>query len=496
LLGHADRMLAKRPGHVPLPPPIPASTSRPSGFVELPPSMQRDAMPYEITHAINQAIPGTIKPASEEALPVIGHANTARKVLRGEAGAQPATMVASEDAPLPLAPLPFDEKAARVRHKDRHEHILNHVVNGSKPADIVHSLASKFQITPRAARDTLRRWLEMRRDGFHRAEKEGGPERLARKTPTGLSDVVKNVYSHFAGTRVAKHLADLYVQFTSKGRKATYNEKGQALVERDKNDPLLKYVDEHPEFAHHVFTPAPGEEFDTSKKRLYPEDKEIADLAKAILTHGPKANQGKGINGGDAFMRLHKLLKQQNHPLANAYNWSRMGETLKFDERVRDFVARHVRRPEDMRDSQFWSRVVSSYSREALDNFDANKRTAGASGSAREAQLRARNEFWWRVVKEFGHVGLKKFNDSLYRHHALAEDRDDTELTAANESGKAAVADLDKPWNTGKTGKGKKAVTGNAALKFSESMATLAILASLNPRVRRELMNRGVKFNG
>lgn len=397
LMRLADRVLLNRdPEHVPLDQYVGASKVRrpaaKAGFVEVPRSEQRAAISNELAD-----FAPSIRPAVNDTLPLAhGHYQKVRKENRETAAdeTEHPLVIADNSAPLPLAEGPVESSGKRYR-----DTILRHAVNRLPIGDIIKRVSQEHGVTPATARKHVKAFFDTR--PIHAQPIDPNVTKLARQKPLAPRELTEGVYPPVAGTRLAKHLKDLAIEFGGAGAR-------------------------HP----------------------------IAVAAAEALARGPRANSMKGLNGGNAFIKLGKLLSAAGHPLSKTYNWPTMGESMERDAKVKEFLEKTFKRPSGMSDKDFFGRVINHYSEEAADPEYVARRIAADKQASHAGNHTA---FWQRAHAAFG-KDTKHLNDSLYRLHALAEDREGFAPT------KEGVEGVSKPWNTANKGGG----TGNKALKFSE----------------------------
>lgn len=382
LLDLADVYLSKKyKGHVPFAHYNPKIIKRPSGFVELSPDEQTHLpTPAEVEHAISQHNPATIKPATDETVPLASLSPAAKKArrLRDNAETELPLPLSDDGQPLPLANVPEDMPG--VRNRDRHSFIASMVLQQKPANEIVTQIASRFAISPRAARATFRRWLDLSRKGLAKLARKGQYDPAH---PTTVTDLYAGVDPHIAGTRLAMHLIQLAKQ-------------------------------------HAPGTTGAADEGATR-------DPSIHTLAKAALA-------GTGLKGanGDVYAALGERLARIGHPLAKTYNWHTMDRSMGEDAFMRKFLAKHVRRPEGMGDREFYNR--------ALRSFDLNL-VGKEHGIASPENAR---RFWARALDEYSRhpLGLRETGDTgnyrgmkrreiaerllnaMHRLHTLVDDRE------------------------------------------------------------------------
>lgn len=471
LLHAADLYLSKKyKDHVPFTNYNPKVIKRPAGFVELPKVAQtHEPTPGEVKHAIDAALPGAIKPATDEVVKP-ADLRTVRRTIREDSAQQavenPVLSIDDDGAPLPLAETPLDDP--KLRHKERHALIGELVLAQKSAGEITAALSHRFGISNRAAKQTLVRWLDLSRKGMRPADE---PHKLARKgelrmgqTEPGRKEQVADLYNgvdpHIAGTRLAMHLIQIIKDSAPP----------IAPTVRDKVGPNdSPYSKEGKPGGLFYQTGGPyGEE--SGRATLH-------QLAKAALA-------GKSVRGvnGNVYEALGKRLHNAGHPLAKSYNWHTMDRSMTEDSFIKEFIRKHVARPEGISDREFYSRVVRTY--DAMDAKDKGEHHA---------------KFWKRLedayrrhplgLTEAGGVGPKmsdalkrRLTDSMYRLHTLADDR---------EASGEIDAKKDRDWR-----REFGLQWANKHMKFDrDALAGLFVLAKTNDRVRLALARAGVKVN-
>jgi hypothetical protein len=314
------------------------------------PAKPEDA-PVEWTKVTPPEVTPTIKPAGDEPPIKVAGARDVKRVNKDilDQNAAEAAKPTWEHVPIPVVKSVPGE-TGRTGH--RWNALRELAKSGATRDQMIGHLKKVFFLTHRNASDTLRRWARAEsvanglRSGVHTPEPQTEePLRLARPGANVLETQLS-----------PKHLTGTSHEFDTGGF-GTKGQPGGVKTKRVAIDPQIAGTS----LAYHLRQIA--QEFGHPTDRYSPlsiqpnpryTDQTIASLAE----HALSGTAPKGFNG-DPYAALGQRLRDVGHPLARAYNWQRMGDTMSRDKWVEHTLGEHVEqfRQEGENDSTLWDRV-------------------------------------------------------------------------------------------------------------------------------------------